>query len=46
MAETPPSALTGVVFVVLIGGLAVILVSFYYPEYRSSIKRCRAVSTR
>ena len=34
----PPSALTGVVFVVLIGGLAVILVSFYYPEYRSSIE--------
>jgi nucleoside 2-deoxyribosyltransferase len=33
----PPSALTGVVFAVLIGGLAVILVSFYYPEYRSSM---------
>jgi len=45
----PPSALTGVVFVVLIGGLAVILVSFYYPEYRSSINtmsgRLDAVNT-
>ena len=33
----PPSALTGVVYLVLIVGLAVILVSFYYPQYRSSI---------
>jgi hypothetical protein len=33
----PPSALTGVVYIVLVVGLAVILVSFYYPEYRSSI---------
>jgi hypothetical protein len=32
----PPSALTGVVFAVLIVGLAVLLASFYYPEYRSS----------
>ena len=31
----PPSALTGVVFAVLITGLAVILANFYYPEYRS-----------
>jgi hypothetical protein len=33
----PPSALTGVVFAVLIAGLAVILTSFYYPQYRSSL---------
>jgi len=32
-----PSALTGVVFAVLITGLAVILANFYYPEYRSSL---------
>ena len=31
----PPSALTGVVFALLITGLAVILANFYYPEYRS-----------
>ena len=33
----PPSALTGVVYLLLVVGLAVILVSFYYPQYRSSI---------
>jgi hypothetical protein len=33
----PPSVLTGVVFAVLIFGLAVILANFYYPEYRSSL---------
>jgi hypothetical protein len=33
----PPSALTGIVLVVLITGLAVILANFYYPEYRSSL---------
>src|SRR5262252_3430440 len=33
--ERPPSALTGVVFGVLIVGLAAILASFYYPAYRS-----------
>lgn len=33
----PPSALTGVVYVVLFVGLAMILGSFYYPQYRSSI---------
>jgi hypothetical protein len=33
----PPSALTGVVFAVLIVGLAVILANFYYPAYRSSL---------
>ena len=33
----PPSALTGVVYVLLIVGLATILVSFYYPEYRPLI---------
>jgi hypothetical protein len=30
----PPSALTGVVFLVVIIGLAAILTAFYYPEYR------------
>jgi hypothetical protein len=35
--QRPPSALTGVVFAVLIVGLAVILASFYYPAYRSSL---------
>jgi len=33
----PPSVLTGVVFTVLIFGLAVILANFYYPQYRSSL---------
>jgi hypothetical protein len=33
----PPSTLTGVVFALLMVGLAGILTSFYYPEYRSSI---------
>ena len=33
----PPSVLTGVVFAVLIFGLAVILANFYYPQYRSSL---------
>jgi hypothetical protein len=33
----PPSALTGVIYLLLIVGLSVILVSFYYPQYRSSI---------
>src|SRR5262249_41849563 len=33
--ERPPSALTGVVFAVLLVGLAAILASFYYPAYRS-----------
>jgi hypothetical protein len=33
----PVSALTGVVFVTLIAGLAIILAAFYYPQYRSSI---------
>ena len=32
----PPSTLTGIVFAMLITGLAAILASFYYPEYRSS----------
>ena len=32
-----PSTLTGVVFAVLIVGLAVILANFYYPAYRSSL---------
>ena len=31
----PPSALTGAVFALLVVGLAVILASFYYPQYRS-----------
>jgi hypothetical protein len=34
----PPSVLTGVVFAVLIVGLAVILANFYYPQYRSSLE--------
>ena len=34
----PPSALTGVVFALLITGLAVILANFYYPAYRSSLR--------
>jgi hypothetical protein len=33
----PPSTLTGILFAVLIVGLAVILASFYYPTYRSSV---------
>ena len=33
----PPSPLTGVVFAVLIVGLALILANFYYPQYRSSL---------
>jgi hypothetical protein len=33
----PPSALTGVVFAVVVVGLASILASFYYPAYRSSL---------
>jgi len=32
-----PSVLTGVVFTVLIFGLAIILANFYYPQYRSSL---------
>lgn len=35
--QRPPSVLTGVVFAVLIFGLAVILANFYYPQYRSSL---------
>jgi hypothetical protein len=34
----PPSVLTGVVFAVLIFGLAVILATFYYPQYSSSLE--------
>ena len=33
----PPSFLTGVVFTLLIFGLAVILANFYYPQYRASL---------
>ena len=33
----PVSALTGVVFMALVVGLAVILAAFYYPQYRSSV---------
>ena len=33
----PPSALTGVVFALLIFGLALILANFYYPHYHSSL---------
>ncbi len=33
----PPSLLTGLVFVLLMLGLAVILINFYYPEYRSLV---------
>jgi hypothetical protein len=33
----PPSTLTGLVFGVLVIGLAGILVGFYYPQYRSSV---------
>lgn len=33
----PPSTLTGVVFAVLVVGLAIILANFYYPTYRSSM---------
>jgi hypothetical protein len=33
----PPSPLTGVVFAVLIVGLAAILANFYYPAYRSEM---------
>jgi len=35
--KRPPSELTGVVFTVLIFGLALILANFYYPQYRSSL---------
>jgi hypothetical protein len=35
--QSPPSALTGVVFALLIFGLAVILANFYYPQYLSSL---------
>ena len=35
--QRPPSALTGVVFAILIFGLAIILANFYYPQYRSSL---------
>ena len=33
----PPSTLTGLVFGVLVVGLAGILAGFYYPEYRSAM---------
>jgi hydrogenase/urease accessory protein HupE len=35
--QRSPSVLTGVVFTVLIFGLAIILANFYYPQYRSSL---------